>query len=113
MSYQYSINNYSKEEIQKIYIFDVKIIDNDNNIIKKKVITSDNIGEILECKNNIKKIKITFCLLNSNFNSIETIILKKTINQEINEPVILLKKNIIIYINTINDNNISINYQII
>lgn len=118
MSYQYSSNLLNKscsdfENQNDIYAFNIKIINNDEQIIKKNLVSLDKIGELLECKNNIKKIKITFCLLNSNFNSIETIILKKTINQEINEPVILLKKNIIIYINTINDNNISINYQII
>ena len=32
----------------------------------QNLVSIDKNGELLECKNNIKKIKITFCLLNSN-----------------------------------------------
>jgi hypothetical protein len=112
MSYNINsnINSYSNQEIQLIYAFDIKIIDNDNTIIKKKLITLDKMGNILECKNNIKKIKITFCSINSD--NIDTIVLKKTFNEEINATVVLYKKNIVIYISK-NTDNISINFQII
>jgi hypothetical protein len=106
----YNINSYSNQEIQLIYAFDIKIIDNDNTIIKKKLITLDKMGNILECKNNIKKIKITFCSINSD--NIDTIVLKKTFNEQINATVVLYKKNIVIYISK-NTDNISINFQII
>ena len=84
MSYQYN-TMYSNEEIQKMYAFDIKITYSDNEIIKKKIITLDKIGEILECKNNIKKIKIIFCSINSD--NIESIILKKTFDNEINDDI--------------------------
>jgi hypothetical protein len=105
-----NITSYSNQEIQLIYAFDIKIIDYDNTIIKKKLITLDKMGNILECKNNIKKIKITFCSINSD--NIDTIILKKTFNEQINATVVLYKKNIVIYISK-NTDNISINFQII
>jgi hypothetical protein len=109
MSYQYNINMYSNEEIKKIYAFDIKITCNDDEVIKKKLITLDKIGEILECKNNIKKIKIVVCFINSD--NIETIILKKTFDDEINDTIVLYKKNVIIYISK-NIDYVSINYQI-
>ena len=111
MSNNYSINTYSNLENQNdIYVFDVKIIEFDDEIIKKKIINIDKIGELLECKNNIKKIKIIVYLLNSN--NIDSILIKKIFVNQIEEPLILHKKNSIIYIrNTIND-NICINYQI-
>ena len=109
-----SINTCSNFENQEdIYAFDIKIINFDDGIIKKKLISLDKIGELLECENNIKKIKITFCLLNLNLNLSETIILKKNFINEINETIILFKKNIYIYIRNNNlSNNISINYKI-
>ncbi len=100
---------YSHEEIQKIYIFDIKITYNNNEVLKKKMITIDKIGEITECKNNIKKIKIIFSLFNSN--NIESIVLKKTFDNEINDTVVLYKKNIFINISK-NIDNLSINFQI-
>ncbi len=109
MSYQYNTNMYSTEEIQKIYAFDIKITYNNNEVIKKKLITLDKIGEIIECKNNIKKIKITFCSILCD--NIESIILKKTFDNEIKDTVVLNKKNIIIYISQ-NLDNVSINFQI-
>ena len=109
MSYQYNTYMYSTEEIQKIYAFDIKITYNDNEIVKKKIITLDKIGEILQCKNNIKKIKIIFCSIVSD--TIESIVLKKTFDYEINDTVVLCKKNIIIYISK-NLDNLSINFQI-
>jgi hypothetical protein len=105
-----NITSYSNQEIQLIYAFDIKIIDNNDEVIKKKLITLDKIGNILECKNNIKKIKITFCLINSD--NIDTIVLKKSFNEEINDTVILYKKNIVIYVSK-NKDNISINFQIL
>lgn len=102
--------NYSNQITQLIYAIDIKIINNDNEIIKKKLITSDKNGELLECKNNIKKIKITFCLIN--LDNIETISLKKSFHQEINKTIVLFKKNIVVYIHN-NIDNISINFQII
>ncbi len=101
--------NYSNQEIQLIYAFDIKIINTNNEIIKKKIITSDKIGEILECKNNIKKIKIICCLINNNIN---TITFKKTFNEEIDNTIVLFKKNVIIYFSKYIDNLI-INFQII
>jgi hypothetical protein len=109
MSYQYNTNMYSNEEIQKIYAFDIKITYNDNEVIKKKFITVDKIGEIIECKNNIKKIKVIFCSINSD--NIETIVLKKQFDNEINDTVVLFKKNVIIYISK-NAENLLINFQI-
>ncbi len=106
----YNINNYcSNIEIKLIYVFDVKIINN-NDTIKKRIITSDKIGEILECENNIKKIKITFCSINSD--NIITVVLKKTFDEEINNNIVLFKKNVVIYISK-NIDNLSINFQII
>jgi hypothetical protein len=108
MSYNYN-NTCSNFENQKdIYAFDIKIIKFDDDIVRKKIISLDKIGELLECENNIKKIKITFYLLNSNLT--ETIIKKNFVN-EINETIILLKKNIFIYLRNIDD-TISINYKI-
>ena len=103
-------NSCSTQEEQIVYVFDIKIIDNNDNIIKKKFISIDKIGNILECDNNIKKIKITCCIINSD--NINSIILKKSFNQEINDTVILFKKKIIIYISK-NIDNLSINFQII
>ncbi len=115
MSYNYN-NTYSTcstcsnfENQEDIYAFDIKIINFDDEIVRKKIISLDKIGELLECENNIKKIKITFYLLNSNLS--ETIILKKNLTNEINETIILFKKNIFIYLRNIDD-NISINYKI-
>ena len=112
MSYNYNntcstCSNFENQE--DIYAFDIKIINFDNEIVRKKIISLDKIGELLECENNIKKIKITFYLLNSNLS--ETIILKKNLTNEINETIILFKKNIFIYLRNIDD-NISINYKI-
>ena len=109
MSYQYSTNMYSTEEVQKIYAFDIKITYIDNEIIKKKIITIDKVGEIFECKNNIKKFKVVVCSINSD--NIESIILKKQFDNKINDTIVLYKKNIIIYLSK-NLDNISINYQI-
>jgi hypothetical protein len=100
---------YSNQEIQLIYAFDIKIINNDNNITKKKLITSERLGEILECKNNIKKIKVICCIIKSD--NIESVILKKSFNEDINN-IVLFKKNIVIYISK-NLDNLSINFQII
>jgi hypothetical protein len=115
MSYNYN-NTYSTcstcsnfENQEDIYAFDIKIINFVDEIVRKKIISLDKIGELLECENNIKKIKITFYLLNSNLS--ETIILKKYLTNEINETIILFKKNIFIYLRNIDD-NISINYKI-
>ena len=112
MSYNYNntcstCSNFENQE--DIYAFDIKIINFNDEIERKKIISLDKIGELLECENNIKKIKITFCLLNSNLS--ETIILKKHFINEINETIILFKKNIFIYLRNIDD-NISINYKI-
>ena len=110
MSYNYNINTCSNFENQEdIYAFDVKIINFDDEIERKKIISLDKIGELLECENNNKKIKITFCLLNSNL--FETIILKKHFINEINETIILFKKPIFIYLRNINQRLI-INYKI-
>jgi hypothetical protein len=112
MSYNYSIKTYSNLENQNdVYVFDIKIINFDEEVIKKKLISVDKIGDLLEYKNNIKKIKINFCILNSN--NIDSIIIKKNFLNEIIEPIILYKKNIIIYIRNIYNNNICINYQIL
>jgi hypothetical protein len=115
MSYNYSIKTCCNLENQNdIYVFDIKIINFDNEIIKKNYISTDKIGDLLECKNNIKKIKICFYLLNSNsIDTMNTIILKKHFSNEINDSVILYKKNTIIYIRNIMNNNICINYQIL
>jgi hypothetical protein len=112
MSYNYNntcstCSNFENQE--DIYAFDIKIINFNDEIVRKKIISLDKIGELLECENNIKKIKITFYLLNSNLS--ETIILKKNLTNEINETIILFKKNIFIYLRNIDD-NISINYKI-
>ena len=114
-TYYNTCSNFENQE--DIYAFDIKIINFDDEIIKKKLISLDKIGELLECENNIKKIKITFCLLNSNLS--ETIIFKRNFINEINETIILFKKNIFIYLRNINqklltsnNNNISINYKI-
>jgi hypothetical protein len=112
MSYSYNISNETCsnfENQEDIYAFNVKIINFNDEVIKKNIISLDKIGELLECENNIKKIKITFCLLNSNLS--ETIILKKNFINEIDETVILFKRNIFIYLRNIT-NNISINYKI-
>jgi hypothetical protein len=111
MSYNYNIINTCSnfENQEDIYAFDIKIINFDDEIVRKKIISLDKIGELLECENNIKKIKITFCLLNSNLS--ETIILKKHFINEINETIILFKKNIFIYLRNINQRLI-INYKI-
>ena len=113
MSYNYNTNisnNCSNFENQEdIYVFDIKIINFDDSILRKKIISLDKIGELLDCENNIKKIKITFCLLNSNLS--ETIVLKKYFINEINETIILFKKNIFIYLRNINQRLI-INYKI-
>lgn len=110
MSYNYNnVSNFENQDI--IYVFNIKIINNDDEIIKKNMVSLEKIGELLECKNNIKKIKITFCSLNSNIS--ETCIIKKTLNDEIDETIVLYKKNIIIYLRNISGNKICINYQII
>ncbi len=113
MSYCYNTSNFENQNI--IYAFDVKIINFDDEIIKKNIVSLEKIGELLECKNNIKKIKITFCSLNSTIS--ETLVLKKTFNDEIDDTIVLYKKNIIIYLRNIKNlgcnNKISINYQII
>jgi hypothetical protein len=106
----YNINTCSNFENQEdIYAFDIKIIYFDDSIVRKKIISLDKIGELLECENNIKKIKITFCLLNSNLS--ETLVFKKNFINEINETIILFKKYIFIYLQNIK-NNITINYKI-
>ncbi len=120
MSYNYSIKsnnhlenfkqkNSEQENQNNIYVFEIKIVNFDDNIIKKKLVSLDKHGELLECKNNIKKIKIVFCYLNS----MEIITLKKTFTDEINETIALYKNNIVIYFNKSCMDNININYQII
>jgi hypothetical protein len=111
MSYSYNTSTcYNFENQEDIYAFEIKIINFDDEVIKKKLISLDKIGELLECENNIKKIKITFCLLNSNL--FETIVFKKHFINEINETIILFKKNLFIYIITSGANNLLINYKI-
>ncbi len=111
MSYNYSYDLCSNFENQdNIYAFGIKIINFDDETIKKNLISLDKTGELLEYKNNIKKIKVTFCLLNSS--QTETIVLKRNFIEEISDTVVLFKKNIIIYLHYRND-NININYQII
>ena len=102
-------NSCSTQEEQIMYAFDIKIIDNDDNIIKKKCLSIDKIGHLLECENNIKKIKIVCCIININMNSI---VLKKSFEEQINDTVILFKKNVVIYISK-NIDNLSINFQIL
>jgi hypothetical protein len=97
------------ENQEDIYTFDIKIINFEDEIVRKKIISLDKIGELLECENNIKKIKIIFYLLNSNLS--ETIILKKNFINEINETIILFKKNVFIYLRNINQRLI-INYNL-
>ena len=63
----------------------------------------EEIGKVLE--KNRKKL-VTKCTFDS-----YSIILKKTFNNEINDTVILYKKNVIIYISK-NLDNLSINFQI-
>jgi hypothetical protein len=107
MSYNMSYNTNNSistcsnfENQEDIYAFDIKIINFNDEIVRKKIISLDKIGELLECENNIKKIKITFCLLNSNLS--ETVIFKKHFINEINETIILFKKNVFIYLRNIN-----------
>jgi hypothetical protein len=113
MSYSYNTSVIENQDI--IYAFDIKIINFNNEIIKKNIVSLEKIGELLECKNNIKKIKITFCSLNSKLS--ETLILKKNFNNEIDDNIVLYKKNIIIYLRNIItfgcNTKICINYHII
>ncbi len=107
-----TISNFENQDV--IYAFEIKILTFDDEIIKKNMVSLEKIGELLECKNNIKKIKITVCSLNSTISEILT--LKKTFNNQINDTVVLYKKNIIVYLRNVNTsdcNKICINYQII
>ncbi len=114
MSYTYNNSKSNNiccnfENQEDVYVFNIKIITFDDNIIKKNIISLDKIGDLMECENNIKKFKITFCLLNSNL--CEKIILKKNFINEIDETITLFKKKLFVNIIPI-DNNISINYKI-
>ncbi len=93
-----------------IYIFEMKITYNDDSIIKKRLISDLNCGELIQVKNYIKKIKISLCLLNSN-KILENIVIKKNINNTI-DYLQYLNNNLLLILK--NDNNIvSINYNII
>ncbi len=107
MSYEY---NYAIGENKNIiYIFEMKITYN-NETIKKRLVTDLNNGELLQVKNDIKKIKISLCILNSN----------KLLNKLSNNTIIIIKNNNNNrYINnnliiTLNNNNdiIYVNYII-
>lgn len=117
MSYSYNNTSISTSIIENqdtIYAFDIKIINFDNEVIKKNIVSLEKIGELLECKNNIKKIKIVFCSLNSKVS--ETLVIKKNFNNEIDNNIVLYKKNIIIYLRNITfgfNNKICINYHIL
>ena len=102
------------EEQNDIYVFEIKIIYENKNSTKHRVICMNKIGELFSAENSIKKIKITLCILNS----MEIIVLKKQFNKDIIGSVILHKENLtnynfIIILNKINEFNINITYKII
>ena len=114
MNYELS-KSYSKNESQpSMYMFEIKITNNENEIITKRLSTMNKEGYIMKTENNIKNIKITvICMEN-----LKTTTIKKKINNMINEQlnndqaILLYKDNIIIIMN-MNDDNINIKYQII
>ena len=96
-----------------IYIFELKITYNDDSIIKKRLISDLNSGELIQVKNNIKKIKISLCFLNKTDCSNKILVIKKHINYEDYVKECLYKnENLLI---TLNDKNdiIFINYNIL
>jgi hypothetical protein len=108
MSYNL-IEHCSNIEIQNdIFVFEIKITTNDNDYIKHRFISTDKSGKLLSTINNIKKIKVSLCLLNT----MKIINFKKNIKNGINDTIIIYKENIVIFLSN-NDNNIDINYKII
>lgn len=111
MSYGYVANQktYSTIEQQNnIYVFEIAVTYFDNTIIKQRVISIEKIGELLIAENNIKKIKVTLCFMNS----MDIIVLKKHFNQSISESIILHKENTFIILNS-EDQMVHINYRIL
>ncbi len=101
------------QDKNNIYIFELKITYNDYSIIKKRLISDLNSGELIQVKNNIKKIKISVCFLNKTNGSNKILVIKKNINYEDYIKKFLYKnENLLI---TLNDENdiIFINYNIL
>ncbi len=105
MSYNYTCATI--EQSNETYIFEIKITYFDNTIVKQRIISMDCIGDLIVAENNIKKIKIIFCKLNS----MEIITLRKNFTQPIENIETLYKNDIIIIL--VNNNNINIKYQVI
>ncbi len=109
MSCEYTYS--TKENENNIYVFEMKITYNDNTIIKKRLISDLTCGKLLEVKNDIKKLKISLCIVN-NDKLPEYIIIKKHLNNNIDDYLKYLNENLLITL--INqDSIISINYNIL
>ena len=113
MSYQLSnFNNTtcSNNEVESnFFIFEIKVSNfNDDNDIYRKI-SYKNEGVLLDIDNNIKKIKITMCRIN-NINNL--IIIRKHFDTIITKPTILCSDNLVITLDTNND-NISIRYIVV
>jgi hypothetical protein len=108
------IYSYSTGENKNtIYVFETKITYNDNTIVKKQLITDLNCGELITVKNDIKKLKISLCLLNTNKIS-ETITIKKNINDSLeNSKLSFLNDKLLITLIISGYTLVSINYNIL
>lgn len=105
MSYNYTCATIEKSN--ETYIFEIKITFFDNSIVKQRIVSMDRIGDLIVAENNIKKIKIIFCKLNS----MDIITLRKNYTQPIQNIDTLYKNDIIIIL--VNNDIINIKYQII
>jgi hypothetical protein len=106
MSYELSCS--SSEQTNNIYVFEIKIIYFDDTCIKQRIISKNKCGELFTANNNIKKLKISLCILNY----MQFIIFKKSFNNTISNNITLYKNNIFIILNE-DEDNIKITYNII
>ncbi len=102
------------QDKNNIYIFELKITYNDDSIIKKRLISDLNRGELIKVKNNIKKIKISLCILNKTKGGVignnKILVIKKNINYI--EQCLYKNENLLITLNEQND-IICISYNIL
>lgn len=116
MSYEVSnVNTISQDDYvcsnneveSNFFIFEIKISTFDDTEYIYRKISYKNKGILLEVENNIKKIKISMCRINSIDN---LIIIRKHFNNIITQPTILCKDDLIITLE--NDDSIIIKYNI-
>ena len=116
MSYEKQYNSITNKNCSNVeqdsyfYVFEIVIIMPDNMINYKKI-SYNKEGILLELENNnIKKIKITMCKIN-NINNITTI--RKHFTSIITKPLVFCNDNLVITLDTNENDNISIRYMIL